>query len=232
MITGLELLKSTGILAYMIPEFAKLYKIKNQGRHHIKDAWNHTLEVVSNSAPTVEARLAALLHDIGKSKTMTVENGNIHFNAHQFVSRNIARRFMTEYKYTLDQTELVTKAVELHMNFLENMLPKTIRRISNEIGKDTFLFAIDLAEADSKRRERISIVQSVREFVLTDNYVPEVQMKLPVNGDMIMKRYSFKPGKFIGTLLDIEKEYLFEYPAASEEEILAVLDEQVRIRIV
>jgi hypothetical protein len=163
---------------------------------------------------------------------MTVENGNIHFNAHQFVSRNIARRFMTEYKYTLDQTELVTKAVELHMNFLENMLPKTIRRISNEIGKDTFLFAIDLAEADSKRRERISIVQSVREFVLTDNYVPEVQMKMPVNGDMIMKRYSFKPGKFIGTLLDIEKEYLFEYPAASEEEILAVLDEQVRIRIV
>lgn len=224
---GLNRMKYAGILEYMIPEFKALYEIKNQGKYHpiVKDAWNHTLEVVMNVPATIEHRLAALLHDIGKGSTMSVdENGDVHFNAHQHVSRKIAHRFMTKYKYATDQINLVSHAIVLHMNFINGMLPKTIRKMINEIGKDAFLFAIDLAEADSKRRDRITIVQNVRNFVLTDNHIPEQHMKMVVDGNEIMKRYDLKPSKKVGELLTIQKEYLFEHPDADEDEILRLLD--------
>lgn len=227
---GMELLKATGILTHICPQFKDLFLVKNQGKYHIKSAWNHTLEVMSNSEPTVIARMAALFHDIGKGKTMTIsENGDVHFFGHQFVSARIAVNFMKLFKFKTEEIEWVQTAIELHMNFIDGMLPKTIRKITNTIGKDKFLFAIDLAAADSKRRERISIVNNVREFVLTDDFVPEVQMKMPVNGDVIMSRYNLKPSKRVGDLLQIEKDYLFEYPEATEYEILSILDQEMSI---
>jgi poly(A) polymerase len=70
-VRGLNLLKYSGILAWMIPEFGKVDNIQDQGKYHTKNLWSHTLDVVSNTQNTVEHKLAALLHDIAKPKTMT-----------------------------------------------------------------------------------------------------------------------------------------------------------------
>ncbi len=224
---GLNSLKNTGILSYMIKAFAKFDSIQDQGKWHTKNLWNHTMEVVENSPATVEHRLAALLHDTGKVNTMTVEEDGIHFYQHQFHSQRIAKNFMVRYKYTNEQIEWVVNSVGMHMNFVDRMLDKTIRKMVNQYGKDQFLFFTDLGLADSKRPERKAIVQSVVDFVKTDNYVPEFQMKMPVNGDMIMARFGLKPSKRVGELLDVEKEFLFEFPNATEDEILEILDKEM-----
>lgn len=224
---GLQMLKESKILEMMIPEFKDLYAVVSQGKHHVKSAWEHTLDVVERTPSTVNHRLAALLHDVGKAKTMTItEDGNIHFNGHQHVSRSIAVRFMTKFKFENSQIEQVRHGIAMHMNFLENMLPKTIRKFINEMGKETFLFALDIAEADSWGRDRLRLVRDVRQFVLEDKYIREEpsQMKMPVNGDMIMEKYNIKPGKEVGRLLTIEKEYLFEFPEASIDDIWNILD--------
>jgi len=224
---GLTLLKETKILEYIIPEFKQLYNIKYQGRHHIKDAWNHTLDVVGNITSTIEHRLAALLHDIGKGKTMTIEDNDVHFYQHQFISRQIANKFMINYKYSNNQINLICKSIELHMNFIDNMLNKTIRKIVNEVGKDTFEFCLDLAEADSKREERKNIVNSIRKFINSDEFIIKPSISLPVNGDIIMKRYNIKPSKRVGDLLKVEQEYLFEFPEATKDEIISILDKEM-----
>lgn len=131
---------------------------------------------------------------------------------------------MVRYKYTNEQIEWVTNSISMHMNFISEMKDSTIRKMVNQYGKEQFLFFTDLGLADSKRSERKAIVQSVIDFVNTDNYVPEQQMKMPVNGDMIMERYNMKPGKEVGRLLSIEKEFLFEFPEASIEEIWEVIN--------
>ena len=195
--------------------------------YRTKNLWNHTMEVVENSPATVEHRLAALLHDVGKVNTMTVEEDGIHFYQHQFHSMRIAKNFMVRYKYTNEQIEWVTNSISMHMNFVDRMLDKTIRKMVNQYGKDQFLFFTDLGLADSKRPERKAIVQSVVDFVKTDNYVPEQAMKMPVNGDMIMARFGLKPSKRVGELLDVEKEFLFEFPNATEDEILEILDKEM-----
>jgi len=117
-IRGIDDLYRSGILAYMIKQFARVPEIKNQGRWHVKSLFDHTLEVMMNVPATVEHRLAALLHDIGKVNTMTVEEDGIHFYQHQFHSQRIAKNFMVRYKYTNEQIEWVTNSISMHMNFM------------------------------------------------------------------------------------------------------------------
>jgi len=45
-----------------------------------------------------------------------------------------------------------------------------------------------------------------------------------VNGDMIMEHFNIKPGKEVGRLLAIEKDFLFEFPEASIEEVWEVIN--------
>lgn len=90
-------------------------------------------------------------------------------------------------------------------------------------GKDQFMFFLDLALADSKRPERRQIIYDIIHFVHTDDYVPEVPMKLPIDGNMIMEELEMKAGKQVGELLAIEKNYLFEYPEASLDDLWVVL---------
>lgn len=223
-VRGIDDLYRSGILAYMIKQFNQFDSIQDQGKWHTKNLFNHTLEVMMGVPATVEHRLAALLHDVGKVNTMTVEEDGIHFYQHQFHSQRIAKNFMVRYKYTNEQIEWVTNSIAMHMNFVDRMLDKTIRKMVNQYGKDQFLFFTDLGLADSKRPERKATVQSVIDFVNTDNYVPEQIMKMPVNGDMIMERFNIKPGKEVGRLLAIEKEFLFEFPEYSVEDIWELLE--------
>ena len=60
--------------------------------------------------------------------------------------------------------------------------------------------------------------------MVEDYYGPEFQMKIPVNGDMIMEHFNIKPGKEVGRLLAIEKDFLFEFPEASIEKIWEVIN--------
>jgi len=224
-VRGIDDLYRSGILGYMIKQFNQFDSVRNEDcKWHTKNLFNHTLEVMMNIPATVEHRLAALLHDVGKVNTMTVEEDGIHFYQHQFHSKRIAKNFMVRYKYTNEQIEWVTNSISMHMNFISEMKDSTIRKMVNQYGKEQFLFFTDLGLADSKRPERKAIVQSVVDFVKTDNYVPEQQMKMPVNGDMIMEHFNIKPGKEVGRLLAIEKDFLFEFPEASIEEIWEVIN--------
>jgi tRNA nucleotidyltransferase/poly(A) polymerase len=228
-IKGVQLLKDTGILGFIIPEFNQVDNIQDQGKWHreikTKNLWNHTLNVLESSSNTVEARLAALLHDIGKTSTMTIsESGDVHFFNHQFVSQRIAINFMRKFKFTNEQIEWVGNSIGMHMNFVDGMLDKTIRKMVSKFGKEQFLFFTDLAMADSVRTERKDIVMNIINFVNTDIPVVTENVKLPVTGDDIMERFNLKPSKKIGELLNLEKEMLFENPNVDVNDIWVMLE--------
>ena len=118
-VDGINYLNYSGILSYMISEFSKFDSIQNEDcKWHTKNLFNHTLEVMTRVPATIEHRLAALLHDVGKVNTMTVEEDGIHFYQHQFHSKRIAKNFMVRYKYTNEQIEWVTNSIAMHMNFM------------------------------------------------------------------------------------------------------------------
>ncbi len=83
---ALGLLDRLGYFQSFIPELARLKGLV-QNRYHTKDAWEHTLQVVKNTAPRLTLRLAALFHDLGKWETASRECnvwGTIRLTDHRY----------------------------------------------------------------------------------------------------------------------------------------------------
>lgn len=87
---GIRLLKSSGLLAEIMPELLPGVGMKQKG-HHIYDVWDHELESLNNcQSLNPVTRLAVLLHDVGKPTTMRIVNGERTFHNHEVVGSRIA----------------------------------------------------------------------------------------------------------------------------------------------
>lgn len=83
---GLNLLDELGFFSSFLPELARLKGLE-QNRYHTKDAWEHTLHVVSNTPAQLLIRLAGLFHDLGKWETASREcyvRGRLEYSKNGF----------------------------------------------------------------------------------------------------------------------------------------------------
>ncbi len=120
---GLELLVDTGLAQYFLPELSRLKEtVDEHGRH--KDVYAHTLIVLEQAmalesdGPDLVLRLAALLHDIGKPKTKSVEpDGKVSFHYHDVVGAAMARQRLAALRYPREVVDDVARLVELHLRF-------------------------------------------------------------------------------------------------------------------
>src|SRR6266446_6564196 len=82
---GLDLLVELGLMEWIIPEVLELRGVSQQVVRTVssKDVYVHVLRVVERSSPQLVCRWSALLHDIAKPRTRTVEDGKVHFFGHE-----------------------------------------------------------------------------------------------------------------------------------------------------
>ena len=85
-----------------------------QDRYHHKDVFEHTLQVIDRAPPTVTLRWAALLHDIAKPPTRSVENGEVHFFGHERVGAQMAQTILSNLRLDRHTIERVSLLVEMH----------------------------------------------------------------------------------------------------------------------
>lgn len=118
---ALRLLDEIGYWEAFVPELARLKGLV-QNRYHAKDAWEHTLHVVSNTPSELLLRLAALFHDIGKWETASRECyvwGRLKAYKHGF--------FVESFEIVgKDLDRLSDKNVQVHGARLDNY-PNTIQ---------------------------------------------------------------------------------------------------------
>jgi poly(A) polymerase len=69
--TALKFMKETGLLKYISPELDALESTEEESEYATKNVWAHTVQVVDQSPKNLTTRLAALLHDVAKPKTMS-----------------------------------------------------------------------------------------------------------------------------------------------------------------
>ena len=83
---GLEILRTTGVLAELWPEIAEGIGV-DQNEWHAYDVYRHNLET-ADAVPPGDAtlRIAALLHDVGKPRT----KDGPHFYRHEHVGADMA----------------------------------------------------------------------------------------------------------------------------------------------
>ena len=69
----LTLMKDTGVLELIIPEFKATYDFNQYNPHHNLDLFNHIISVVSKVPVDLELKYSALLHDIAKPIVQTFD---------------------------------------------------------------------------------------------------------------------------------------------------------------
>ncbi len=134
--------------AKLFPPLGRLMGFDQKSPHHSLDVWEHTLLTLEQTPPIPALRLAALLHDVGKPDTFTVDaNGVGHFYGHHTVSAEIARQELERFHADRKTVETVCFLILHHMDQL-SIEPAAIRRALNRYGEERLRALVDLIGAD------------------------------------------------------------------------------------
>lgn len=230
-VMALNLIKEIGAMKYIIPELEETYGLK-QNKYHFGDVFEHTLKVVENTKNDLELRMAALLHDIGKINTRTIDdNGNVHFYKHELVSAEMCDTILRRLKYSNDFIRTVQILTKNHMrtkNWGDNcnhMKDKTLRKMQYELG-DNMMKCLELIDADNKAHAiEYCMPNQVRNIIKRLEQFKEEGMsmenyKLPVNGDDVMEVLRIEPCAKVKECLNWLLKFAFNNPKISREELL------------
>lgn len=206
---GMLLLRSSGLLQFILPEVEKCFGVIQEGPKHdrIYDIGEHSLRTLKFcSSPDPIVRMACLLHDVGKLTTYHKESdGNVTFYGHDIVGSKIAEDICQRLRLSKKQTDRVVKLVRYHLFTVdEHQTDSALRRFIRNVGEENLDDIFILREADrlggasnpsSWRTEhfknRIKNLL-VKHFTLSD---------LAVDGKDIMQTLEIKPGRKVGEIL-------------------------------
>lgn len=232
---GMERLRETGLLAVFAPELLAMVGVE-QNQYHAFAVWEHCLLALALTPPELHLRLAALLHDVGKPHTISIDDeGNRHFYRHEQVGAEIADSLLERLRIEKSVRERVVRLVRFHMDLhLENrMSDSAIRRMIARIGLDLMPDLLELRRADrlaSGTREgdlspeTIYLLAQVERILKEDAALKVTD--LAVNGHDVVQIFGRPPGPYVGQVLRRLLEEVVEEPERNRREwLLARLHE-------
>jgi poly(A) polymerase len=235
---GLDALHVSGALEVWLPEIEAMVGF-GDGEWRHKDVWRHTKQVVWQSVPRLEVRWGALLHDIGKPKTRSIDaSGEVHFFGHSEVGAAMFRkRVAKRLGFTGDLYERIHYLILYHLRASQydgSWTDSAVRRFGREMG-DGLTDLLDLSRADitTKRPERKKRgLRQISELSTRIQKVEKDDAKLPLLskgiGNAIMQHFALAPSRRIGELKELlEAEIAAERlePRREDEYYLAWLQE-------
>ena len=242
---GFEYLQRSGLLQIILPELAALDIVeKRDGRAH-KNNFYHTLEVLENVVRSEELRVtlhsslylrwAALLHDIGKTKSKRWEPGaGWTFHNHHIIGAKLVPVIFRRLKLPMGaEMKYVQKLVDLHMRpqvIADNeVTDSAVRRLLSDAGDD-----IDdlmcLCEADITSKNEVKKKLFLENFRIVREKLTDLKEKdykrllQPViDGNEIMEMFHLKPSREVGVLKQYLKDAVLDNRVDNEREPLMQL---------
>jgi len=149
---GIETLRKTGLLKYIIPELEQGVGVK-QNKHHIYDCYKHNLECLNYAAKkgfNFHVRMAALLHDIGKPITKKGEGENATFYNHEAIGAKMAEKILNRLKFPKKDVEKIVNLVRYHLFYYNvgEVGESSIRRLIRKAGIENMEDLLQLRMAD------------------------------------------------------------------------------------
>lgn len=220
-------LNEAQLLHQFAPELVAMQGV-TQGKWHHADVWDHTLEVVRQAGSgDLELALAALLHDVGKPATRSVDaNGDIRFFGHESVGAEMARKLLRRLRYPGETIERVSLLVASHMRLggAPNFSPAAYRRLVRDMG-DELEHLLQLVEADQnslKTGLKITDLAQIRQTLSqVQIQTPRSSLVSPLTGQEIMELLSIGPGPQIGEIKSLLEEAIIEGRLAPGDKVAA-----------
>ncbi|MEI8067500.1 MAG: HD domain-containing protein [Candidatus Shapirobacteria bacterium] len=221
---GIELLRDSGLLEQIIPELLDGVGMAQKG-HHIDDVWNHNLKTLDNCATENPiTKLASLLHDVGKPRSMFGDGEARTFHNHEIIGSRIAVAVGKRLRFSNKELDQLFKLVRWHMFTTEaTQTDKAVRRFIRNVTLDYIDEMIALRRADrlgSGAKESSWRWELFKERIVEVQKQPFCIKDLKVNGQDVMEILKIKPGRKVGEVLEAIFKEVEEKPELNEREIL------------
>ena len=225
----------TGMTAVFLPEFDRMMETGQNNPHHCYSVGEHALCALRRIRPDQALRLAALLHDVGKPETESMdESGVNHFYGHAAKGAELTRKIMRRLKFDNDTADRVVRLVREHDRKI-GLSPAQMRRTVNCVGEDLFPDLFDLKEADllaqsdymrDEKREELMRLRALYEKVKEEGDCLSLKGLAVTGRDLI--GIGATPGPGLGALLQDLLGIVLENPSCTNRETLL---EYARIRL-
>jgi poly(A) polymerase/tRNA nucleotidyltransferase (CCA-adding enzyme) len=225
---GVELLKDTGVLDYVIPELLDGIDV-GQNLHHIYTVWEHNLLALRYTAEkkySLEVRLAALLHDIGKPETKRGEGKNSTFYGHEVVGAKMTAKILERLRFSKNVIEKVVRLVRYHLFYYNvgEVTEASVRRLLANVGPENIEDLIKVREADrigSGTPKAVPYkIRHLKYIIDKVSHDPISVKMLKIRGDEIMKVLNIEPGPKIGLILNSLLADVLDDPSRNTDEYL------------
>ena len=187
-----DLITFAPILAQVIPELQPAIGFDQRSHHHAYDIFTHTAHVTEGVPADLTLRWAALLHDIGKVSTFTLDgHGQGHFYGHAEKSAEMANAILLRLKAPTALREDVKFLIEKHMTPLTPD-KKLLRRRLSQYGENRLRMLLQLQKADFCAKgvtgdaADFAAVEGVLEEIFSENACLSIK-DLAVNGHDLMR---------------------------------------------
>ncbi len=177
-VDGLNLLISTNLINYFLPEILEGKDVR-QGGHHEWSVMEHSIQSLGNCpSPDPVIRLCALLHDVGKPRSQRYKcrkcektfrdlpgemhscancgfsqptRGMITFYGHEVIGARMAKEIAERLRFNRKQIEKIETLVRWHMfAYQPSMTDASIRRLIRKVGKENIADLVLLRISDRK----------------------------------------------------------------------------------
>lgn len=112
---ALQLLASTGLLRFMLPELELQVGYDQNSPYHDRTLFEHTLAVVAATEPDVTLRWGALLHDVAKPFVRAEKPGRSTYYKHDLLGAELVERMALYLKWSKQRREDVYGLVLDHL---------------------------------------------------------------------------------------------------------------------
>ncbi|MEK7151512.1 MAG: HD domain-containing protein [Patescibacteria group bacterium] len=228
--SGLEILRETGLLKFVLPELLEGVGV-GQNKHHIYSVWEHNVRALKYACEknySLEVRLASLLHDVGKPRSKRGDGVDSTFYGHDVIGANMAARALDRLRFSQKQVEKIVKLVRFHLFYYNvgEVTEASVRRLVANIGKENVEDLIKVREADrigsgvpKAKPYKLRHLQFMIDKVARD---PISSKMLKINGGDIMKILNIEPGPRVGMIMNTLMNEVLEDPNKNTKEHLEV----------
>ncbi len=225
---GIDLLRQTNLLKFILPELDKGVGV-SQNKHHVYDIYEHSLRALDEAAKkdfSLEIKVAALFHDIGKPETKQGNGPDSTFYNHDYVGAKFTDRILRRLKFSNKFIDQVVLLVKNHMfvSDPEKLTDAGARRLLKRVGKENIVDLINLRVADrlgmgrpKEKPYRLRTIEYMIEKVSKD---PISAKMLKINGTDIMKLLKIEPSPKVGAILDVLLAEVIEEPKNNNKKYL------------